>query len=156
MKVVGLWRHPVKSMQGECLERVTFGPDGLDGDRRFAVIDTETGRVASAKKPRKWASLLKLRAQLRDGVLTVTPPSWRFDIAIEEDLIEEVARVLGYDRLPATPPLAPVMARVRPESQRSPHAVRRALGPVRCTPDKTSSAIWSWRSRSARACRSAV
>ena len=62
-----------------------------------------------------------------DGVLTVTPPSWRFDIAIEEDLIEEVARVLGYERLPATPPLAPVMARVRPESQRSPHAVRRAL-----------------------------
>ncbi|HEV8691669.1 MAG TPA: phenylalanine--tRNA ligase subunit beta [Ideonella sp.] len=62
-----------------------------------------------------------------DGVLTVTPPSWRFDIAIEEDLIEEVARVLGYQRLPATPPLAPVMARVRPESQRSPHAVRRAL-----------------------------
>jgi phenylalanyl-tRNA synthetase beta chain len=62
-----------------------------------------------------------------EGVLTVTPPSWRFDIAIEEDLIEEVVRVLGYDRLPATPPRAPVMARLRAESQRSPHAVRHAL-----------------------------
>jgi phenylalanyl-tRNA synthetase beta chain len=62
-----------------------------------------------------------------EGVLTVTPPSWRFDIAIEEDLIEEVARVLGYDRLPSTPPLAPVKAQVRPESQRSAHQVRRAL-----------------------------
>jgi len=62
-----------------------------------------------------------------EGVLTVTPPSWRFDIAIEEDLIEEVARVLGYERLPSTPPLAPVRARVRAESQRSPHQVRRAL-----------------------------
>ncbi|MGM9489828.1 phenylalanine--tRNA ligase subunit beta [Ideonella sp. YS5] len=62
-----------------------------------------------------------------EGVLTVTPPSWRFDIAIEEDLIEEVARVLGYERLPSTPPLAPVRARVRSEAQRSPHQVRHAL-----------------------------
>jgi len=62
-----------------------------------------------------------------EGVLTVTPPSWRFDIAIEEDLIEEVARVLGYERLPSTPPLAPVKARVRAEAQRSPHQVRHAL-----------------------------
>jgi phenylalanyl-tRNA synthetase beta chain len=41
-----------------------------------------------------------------EGELTVTPPSWRFDLTIEEDLIEEVVRVLGFHRLPATPPLA--------------------------------------------------
>ncbi|GAA0763190.1 phenylalanine--tRNA ligase subunit beta [Ideonella azotifigens] len=62
-----------------------------------------------------------------DGTLTVTPPSWRFDITLEEDLIEEVVRILGYERLPATPPLAPVTARVRSESQRAPFAVRHAL-----------------------------
>jgi phenylalanyl-tRNA synthetase beta chain len=61
------------------------------------------------------------------GLLTVTPPSWRFDLAIEEDLIEEVVRVIGYDKLPATPPLAPVTARRLIEARRSPHAVRRAL-----------------------------
>jgi phenylalanyl-tRNA synthetase beta chain len=61
------------------------------------------------------------------GVFQVTPPSWRFDLAIEADLIEEVARVMGYEHLPDTPPLAPVVARVRSESQRSAHAVRRAL-----------------------------
>ena len=62
-----------------------------------------------------------------EGTITVTPPSWRFDLTIEEDLIEEVIRVLGYARLPATPPLAPVTARVAPEARRSAHAVRHAL-----------------------------
>ena len=62
-----------------------------------------------------------------EGVLTVQPPSYRFDLQIEEDLIEEVARMVGYNALPTTPPLAPISARVRVESQRSPHAVRRQL-----------------------------
>lgn len=62
-----------------------------------------------------------------DGVLTVTPPSHRFDLQIEEDLIEEVVRVVGYNNLPHTPPHAPITARVRAESQRSTFAVRHAL-----------------------------
>ena len=61
------------------------------------------------------------------GTLTVTPPSFRFDLAIEEDLIEEVARVIGYDKLPTTAPVAPISARVRREAQRSSHAVRHLL-----------------------------
>ncbi|MDO9401979.1 MAG: phenylalanine--tRNA ligase subunit beta [Polaromonas sp.] len=62
-----------------------------------------------------------------EGLLTVTPPGYRFDLQIEEDLIEEVVRMVGYRHLPDTPPLAPITARLRPESQRSPFAVRRAL-----------------------------
>ena len=62
-----------------------------------------------------------------EGILTVTPPSYRFDLRIEEDLIEEVVRLVGYDRLPDIPPLAPVTARLRPEAERSPFAVRRAM-----------------------------
>ena len=62
-----------------------------------------------------------------NGSLTVTPPSWRFDLAIEEDLIEEVVRVLGLHRLPATPPRAPVISRPVPERRRRTHSVRHAL-----------------------------
>ena len=61
------------------------------------------------------------------GSLTVLPPSWRFDLKIEEDLIEELIRVIGYDKLPVTPPVAPVTARVRPEARRSANTVRRTL-----------------------------
>jgi phenylalanyl-tRNA synthetase beta chain len=61
------------------------------------------------------------------GTITVTPPSWRFDLQIEEDLIEEVIRVLGFDRLPSTPPIAPVTARAPLEAVRGAHDVRRAV-----------------------------
>ena len=57
----------------------------------------------------------------------VTPPSYRFDIAIEEDLIEEVARVYGFERIAAQPPrVAAAMLQV-PEQKRSLHALRERL-----------------------------
>ena len=70
---------------------------------------------------------LGLRPVHGPGTLTVTPPSYRFDLAIEEDLIEEVVRVIGYGELPTTPPLAPIAARLRSESQRSRFVLRRLL-----------------------------
>ena len=62
-----------------------------------------------------------------DGQVSVTPPPWRFDLQIEEDLIEEVIRVIGYDKLPLSPPLAPVRPTPQPEERRSLYGVRREL-----------------------------
>ncbi len=62
-----------------------------------------------------------------EGTVTVAPPAFRFDLQIEEDLIEEVARVIGYEQLPTNPPLAPITAKLRVESRRGPFAVRRQL-----------------------------
>ena len=75
------------------------------------------------------AGLQRLGLQVveAEGTLTVTPPSYRFDLQIEEDLIEEVTRLVGYENLPDTAPLAPITAKLRLENERSPFAVRRAL-----------------------------
>ncbi len=47
---------------------------------------------------------LGLSPEVQGELITVTPPACRYDLAIEEDLIEEVARIHGYDRIPATVP----------------------------------------------------
>ncbi|GAA4524098.1 phenylalanine--tRNA ligase subunit beta [Brachybacterium paraconglomeratum] len=43
----------------------------------------------------------------RDGSLAVSPPSWRPDLTIREDLIEEIARLVGYETIPSILPTAP-------------------------------------------------
>jgi len=61
------------------------------------------------------------------GEFRVTPPSYRFDIAIEEDLIEELARIYGYDRIPAALPEAATGMLPAPETRRDEAAIRRLL-----------------------------
>lgn len=60
--IASLWRYPVKSMQGQELNASEVTERGLLGDRAFALIDDETGRVASAKNPRIWPDLFSFRA----------------------------------------------------------------------------------------------
>ena len=59
--------------------------------------------------------------------IDVTPPSYRFDIEIEEDLIEEVARVFGFEHIPALPPVAASAMRIDPENRRSLFTIRRQV-----------------------------
>jgi phenylalanyl-tRNA synthetase beta chain len=57
----------------------------------------------------------------------VTPPSYRFDIEIEEDLIEEVARLYGFENIPDHPPTATLKMSAPPEARRGVHRLRHAL-----------------------------
>lgn len=65
--------------------------------------------------------------QLIDDRIEVTPPSYRFDLAIEEDLVEELARVYGYANIPAHQPSAPAVLPPVIETRRGPAAIRRLL-----------------------------
>ena len=60
--LASLWRYPIKSMMGEELNAAGITTRGLLGDRAMALIDAETGKVASAKNPRKWPNLFSCRA----------------------------------------------------------------------------------------------
>jgi uncharacterized protein YcbX len=60
--IVSVVRYPVKSMMGEELSVADVNENGLLGDRACALIDNSTGKIASAKNPRKWARLFDCHA----------------------------------------------------------------------------------------------
>ncbi len=70
---------------------------------------------------------LRLPYRREDDRFVVTPPSYRFDLQIEEDLIEEVTRLYGYERLPIRPPRTATAMRAAPEASRPVSALRHLL-----------------------------
>jgi len=89
-------------------------------DRASRVIGMPVNQAQCEEIMRR----LGLQFVSEPGRLIVSPPSWRFDLQIEEDLIEEVIRVLGYDKLPDTAPVATLVPLVRSETQRSADTLR--------------------------------
>lgn len=76
-KVKAIWRYPVKSLGGEELLHAQIREKrGILGDRAYALVDVNTGKVASAKKPKPWGKLLELRASYTDEPVTygLEPP----------------------------------------------------------------------------------
>jgi phenylalanyl-tRNA synthetase beta chain len=94
---------------------------------RVARAQKVIGVPVPAKEMGSAFSRLGFDASFKKDSFTVKPPSYRFDIAIEEDLIEEVARLYGFERIAAHPPrVAATMLKV-PEAKRSLHALRERL-----------------------------
>lgn len=91
-RVVGLWRHPVKSMQGEAVEHDELGALGLPFDRRWGVVDVETGKVLSAKREGK---LLMAAARLAGDTPEVRLPDGEWTAINKPGLDDELSAWLG-------------------------------------------------------------
>lgn len=115
MHVAGLFRHPVKSMLGEEIEQAHLGVDGLDRDRRLALIEAATGLVASAKQPTKWGPLLQCRARLTGEDVAITFPDGRTSNSAADDIDTVLSEYCGRAvTLSATPPPTPHLEREWP------------------------------------------
>jgi len=103
--VVGLWRYPVKSMMGEELNACEVTDRGLVGDRRFAVVDALTGKVAGAKNPRKWGNFFDFHAAyveppqrgLKLPAVRLTLPDGAVVTSEQPDLAQVLSRALGSE-----------------------------------------------------------
>ena len=94
---------------------------------RAARVERVLGVALSSDEIARIMSRLGMACKEQEKDFIVTPPSYRFDIAIEEDLIEEVARVHGYENIKPLPPQAAMTILPQAEAQRPLAALRQAL-----------------------------
>jgi phenylalanyl-tRNA synthetase beta chain len=112
---------------GPTVDRVARLPKRKAVTMRVARAQKVIGVPVGAKDMASVFKRLSFEYVLNKDSFTVKPPSYRFDIAIEEDLIEEVARLYGFERIEAHPPRVAARMLPVPESRRSLHALRERL-----------------------------
>jgi len=93
---------------------------------RVARAQKIIGMPLAAEEMQKSFERLALPSKRDGDAFVVTPPSYRFDLAIEEDLIEEVARIYGFERIAAHPPRTAASFLKVPQ-KRSLHELRERL-----------------------------
>jgi uncharacterized protein YcbX len=122
--VVALWRYPVKSMLGEELNASALGTRGLVGDRVYAIVDPETGKVGSAKHPKKWPHLFDCRAAFVEPPgsseelppVRVTLPDGRVTRSDDAGFNEAISAMLGRSgKLQMAVPEQPVLEEYWPD-----------------------------------------
>ncbi len=76
--IASLWRYPVKSMMGEELRSTEVTEKGILGDRASALVDVETGKIVSAKNPKRWPNMFSYRSRYENlsnsGIVRITLP----------------------------------------------------------------------------------
>ncbi|MFB7473779.1 MOSC domain-containing protein [Kitasatospora sp. NPDC056184] len=92
-----LRRYPVKSMLGEELRAASVTERGIRGDRAYALLDADTGRVVSAKHPRRWAGALGFSAATAPGggVVITGPDGAAVDEGGLSELLGRKVRLVG-------------------------------------------------------------
>lgn len=96
--VAELWRYPVKSMLGERVDAVEVTEHGLTGDRAFALIDDETGKVCSAKRHDLWGDLFRFSSRLiseRPRIAHITFPDRSVATTADADVSRRLSEVFG-------------------------------------------------------------
>ena len=102
-RVLELWRHPVKSMMGERIDASDVSERGLAGDRAYALLDVETGKVVSAKRPRFWGRMLEFRPRFETEpstsgsvpAVSITLPDGSSVTSTEPDVDQRLSEALG-------------------------------------------------------------
>lgn len=116
MRVESLFRYPVKSMLGEIVTAMFVDERGADGDRRLALLDAVTGRVASAKQARLWRRLLQFTASGDAGRVRIQLPDGTSVAAGDPGLDDLLSRLLGRQvRLVGQRPQGATLERPDPE-----------------------------------------
>ncbi|TAK44234.1 MAG: phenylalanine--tRNA ligase subunit beta [Betaproteobacteria bacterium] len=108
-------------------DTVTRLPERKPVRMRVSRAQKVIGMPVTAAQMADAFARLALPAAREDDAFDVLPPAYRFDLEIEEDLIEEVARVHGFENIPAHPPRALAKMIAPAETSRSPHALRECL-----------------------------
>ena len=94
--IAELWRYPVKSMGGERVESLELRTSAVVGDRRWAVRNIETGKIASAKRPRPYGQLLLWCARTQaDGEVVAVGPDGREYAVGSGELDDALTEALG-------------------------------------------------------------
>jgi uncharacterized protein len=112
--IASIWRYPVKSMMGEEVESSFITERGLLGDRYYALVDQASGKVISAKNPRRWPHLFECSAKYleppsiyAEGLppVRITMPDGSSTTSLEPDAELLISRAMGAPvLLQSTPP----------------------------------------------------
>jgi uncharacterized protein len=103
--VSDLRRYPVKSMLGEQLQRAPITERGVNGDRAYALVDDETGKVISVKRPKRWGRMFELTASTDRDVVRVSFPDGTAFAIDDAELPKRLGEFFGRSvSVASTPP----------------------------------------------------